>query len=139
MYTGRLTSLHITVLITLERYLVIAYPLRSRLWFSLTRSKLQVIFIVVYDLLVCIPKYTSLHVGENIYSDKKGGLNVPCLAKSDYIFMPSKWHKFWSNTLGKCFAYYLYLVDILVSNLILLLFNIWSLHKVGTLFTDPLI
>ncbi len=127
---GRSTSFHLTVLITLERYLVIAYPLRSRTWFSPTRSKIQVIFILICVLILCIPKYSSMYISKNIYSDKEGGLDVPSLAKSEYIFVCNKGNEFWSGILGESFGYYLYLAVFLVSNLSLLVFNIWSFKKV---------
>lgn len=118
------------MLITLERYLVIAYPLRSRTWFTKTRAKIQVLLILVYVMILCLPRYTSLYIGENVYSDKEGGLDVPSLANFEYIFRPTKWHIFWLDSLGEFFDYYLYLADFWASNLSLLLFNIWSFKKV---------
>lgn len=62
-----ITSFHLTLLKTLERCPVIVYPLRSRTWFSPTKSKVQVIFIIIYVTLLFLPRYTSLYVRENVF------------------------------------------------------------------------
>lgn len=120
-------------MITLERYLVITYPLRSRTWFTRTKSKLQVLCVVTYVALLCVPRYTSLHIGENIFSSKEGHLNVPSLAEFEYIFRPTKWLDFWLATLGKSFDFYVQLLEFWVPNITLLVFNVCSVKKVSML------
>lgn len=128
---GRSLSINLTALITIERFMVIAYPIRSRACFSPLKARLQVLITVVYVILPLIPRYTSLYVGENIYSNHEDGLNIPSLATFEYIFRPTKLHSFWSRTLGDSFDYYLHLFTFCVPHSILLVFNVWSVMKVN--------
>ncbi len=114
------------MLIGLERYLTIAYPLRSRLWFSRRKTTIQLIFIVVYVVILSIPRYTSIYIGENIYGNQSGGLNVPSLSKFESIYRPTKLQTFWVQKLGKYFDYILHLIDLCVPTLGVLIFNILS-------------
>lgn len=127
---GRSTSFYLTVLITVERYLVIVYPIRSRLWFSRTKSKLQVLAILIYITLLFMPRYTSVYVGENIFNDDQDGLDIPSLKEFKYIFMPTKWHIIWLNILGESYDFFLHVVKFWLPNFCLLIFNIWSVKQV---------
>lgn len=133
LLTVRSTSFHLTVLITLERYLVIVYPLRSRTWFTRTKSKFQALFIVIYVTLLFMPRYTSIYVGENVFNKGKNGMNIHSLDKFEFLFLPTTLHEFWRNFLGESFDFYLQLVEFWAPNLCLLIFNIWSVKKVMNL------
>ncbi len=132
--TGRSFSFRLTLLIAFERYMVIAYPIKSRWWFSRTKSRLHVLLILFYVLMLLAPRYTSLYIGENIYGDQEGGLDVPSLSKFEYIFRPTRIHSFWSGTLGASFDYCVNFFDFWVPNLCMFIFNVWSVKKVRYIF-----
>ncbi len=128
LLTVRSTSFHLTLLITLERYLVIVYPLRSLTWFGRTKSKIQVVLVVFYVTLLFMPRYTSIYIGENVFN------TVPSLESFEYLFLPTAIHRFWINSLGDSFDFYLQLVEFWAPNICLLIFNMWSVKKVLSLF-----
>lgn len=118
------------MLITLERYLAITFPIRSRSWFTRTKAKLQVVAVLIYASLLNVPRYSSFYVADNIYGSQAGGLNVPSLAQFDYIFRPTKLHSFWMCVLGKKYAVLMNFFDFWLPDFALLALNILSVKRV---------
>lgn len=55
-------------------------------------------FKIFLAILISIPRYTSLYIGDNICSSQKGGLDVPSLRDSEYIYLPTRFYSLWNGT-----------------------------------------
>lgn len=110
--------------------MVVTYPLRSRTWFNRYRTKVQALVIVVLVTIFCLPRFLSLEVMENIYSDKKDNLNVKSLAKFEYIFKRTRLYLFWVGLMGDTPEILLRFFEFWLLNPFLVMFNVWSYRKV---------
>jgi len=128
--TGRSISVFLTTLVTVERYLVVTYPLRSRNWFNRYRTKVQALLILFLVTIFCLPRFFSLEAVENIYSDKENHLNVSSMAKFNFILKRTRIYLFWKDLLGDTPEVLLRFFEFWILNPVLVMFNIWSYRKV---------
>lgn len=103
-----------TVLITLERYLVVAFPLRFSHWFTLRRSRILLFLVLVLAVLLGIPRFTSTYVTENRkFQDFESTKGLP------FIILPTRLAFFWFVTMKGFFNQ----IDFWVPLPLLLFFN----------------
>lgn len=79
-----------TFLITLERYLVISCPQRSLGWFTVSKTKMYILCVYVFALLMGLPRFLSLFVMENDISP-----DIPCLGNQKYLILATSMRDFW--------------------------------------------
>ncbi|ODN02204.1 FMRFamide receptor, partial [Orchesella cincta] len=112
---GRSGSSYITVLITIERYLIIAHPLKSVQWFTATKTKLMTFGVSLLALLINIPRLTSVTISKN--NEWK---SVPSFDAKEYIVEATKLEEFWYLNLKSIH----YQIDMWVPFPLLILFNV---------------
>lgn len=104
-----------TVIISFERYVVIAFPLRTLSWFTRRRTRVLALLSVLFSLTMAIPRYTSVYVGEN----RQFGRKVEATRNLEYLLMSTVLEEFFYVTLKGFFNY----VDFWAPLPLLLLFN----------------
>ncbi|CAL8072564.1 unnamed protein product [Orchesella dallaii] len=56
LYTfGRTTAIYITILVAIERYLVVAFPIQSKSWLSPLKSKIYLTIVIFLSILLTMP------------------------------------------------------------------------------------
>ncbi|CAL8109541.1 unnamed protein product [Orchesella dallaii] len=111
---GRTGSSYMTVLITVERFLVIRYPIKSGAWFTPTNTKLMTVGVAIFAVLLNIPRVSSLMLSRN-----DAGKDVPSLLHMEYIIRSTELEEFWYHSLKSVH----YLIDIMVPFPLLIIFN----------------
>ncbi|ODN02209.1 FMRFamide receptor [Orchesella cincta] len=112
---GRSGSSYMTVLITVERFLVIRYPIKSGSWFTPTTTKLMTVGVAIFAVLLNIPRVSSLILSRNDI-----GRDVPSLHNMEYIIRSTELEEFWYHSLKSVH----YLIDMMVPFPLLIIFNI---------------
>ncbi|ODM99855.1 FMRFamide receptor [Orchesella cincta] len=120
-YIGILTALFaksgssfMTVLITIERFLVVTLPTRAPSWFTASRCKLYCIGVLVFAFLMAFPRFSSVYVGRNYV-----GKNMNTTMNLEYIILSSPLDEFWYVTMDGFFDQ----IDFWLPLPLLLLFN----------------
>lgn len=113
------------LLITVERFIVLAYPLESRNWFSIRNNRVLISLVAGLGLLLGVPRFTSYFVGMNPV-----GNHFPSLEGVDYIIEASRLEQFWYGTLGGLHD----LLDFVAPVPFVLIFNILVYYQVCFLF-----
>lgn len=89
-----------TVMITLERYLIIAFPARSRTWFTPKNAKFMIAAIYICTtVFLAFPRYSSIKIVPNDF-----GSNIPSLKSWSYLMMTTPLYQFWYHTMGAYFV-----------------------------------
>lgn len=83
------------VLISVERFLALAYPLNFGNWFSRRTNRALISLIAVWGFLLGVPRFTSYYVEKNPV-----GTHFPSFEGVDYIIEASRIEPFWYGTLG---------------------------------------
>lgn len=113
-----------TVLISFERYVVIAFPTTTRGWFNLRRTKILALISVLFSMIMAIPRYTSEYVGRN----NGFGRSVEATKNLDYLLMSTVLEEFFYVTLKGFFNH----IDFWAPLPLLLLFNSLIYFHVST-------
>lgn len=79
-----------TVVITLERYFVVAHPLKTMNLFSVKRTRFIVIGVLIFAFLMAFPRYSSMSIGENKFKQE-----VESVKDLEYMITGTKLTKFW--------------------------------------------
>lgn len=79
-----------TVLITAERYIVIAFPITSNTWFTKAKTKCLILSVFIFAILMAIPRFMSYQV---VSSDHLK--DIPSMSSFDYIVLGTAWEYFW--------------------------------------------
>lgn len=87
-----------TVLITAERYLVIAFPIRSSTWFTKPKTKFMILLVYIFAIIMALPRFMSYQV---VKSDTMH--DIPSMRSFDYIVLGTKWEYFWYVQTGGFF------------------------------------
>lgn len=132
---GRTVSIFITLLVTLERYVAIAYPLQVRTWCGLRKTRYYAFSLIIFGMLSNFPRYTSLYVGSNIFSGEYGGsdfqVDLPCLSNFEYMWLPMSlsviWNVSWNITTIS------YVIEYWIPCPLLIIFNYLSYRRVKML------
>ncbi|CAL8103650.1 unnamed protein product [Orchesella dallaii] len=93
-YFAKSGSSFMTVLITIERFLVVSMPTRAPSWFTTGKCKLFSVGVLVFSFLMAFPRYSSVYISTNHI-----GRNINSTRELDYIFLPSIFNKFWYVTM----------------------------------------
>lgn len=89
-----------TVLITLERYLIIAFPTRSRTWFTPRNAKFMIAATYFFtSVILALPRYTAFQIVSNDF-----GYDIPSLRSWSHVMMSTPLAPFWYKTLGGYFS-----------------------------------
>lgn len=122
----RSTSSFMTLLIAVERYLVVAFPLRCSNWFTIRRSRFFILSVVIFSLMMAIPRYSSTYVTENLLCKF-----VPNMEHLEYIIVTTslEWYTLWYKRLKGFFN----VIDFLVPLPLLLLINALTYYEVHIL------
>ncbi|CAL8103647.1 unnamed protein product [Orchesella dallaii] len=101
LYIGGLTALFaksgssfMTVLIAIERLLVVALPFRAPNWLTTGKCKMFSVGVLLFSFLMAFPRYSSLYISTN-----NVGRNIKSTKELDYIILPSIYNGFWYVTL----------------------------------------
>ncbi|CAL8103641.1 unnamed protein product [Orchesella dallaii] len=113
-------STFMTVLITIERYLVIAFPMKSTTLFTSRKTKVMALFVPILAMILSIPRFSSMYVDQNDIAD------IPSTRELTHIIRSTKLDKFWYVTLLAVHDQ----IDYWLPLPILLLFNILSFRHV---------
>lgn len=113
-------SSFMTVLITIERFIVITFPLKARYWFTQGRAVYLVLFVLLLAISLNHQKFAGLYLEPNEFKD------IPSLQELDYIHRPTIYGKFWYQTMKSLHN----MIDYWVPLPLLLLFNFLSYLKV---------
>ncbi|ODN02205.1 FMRFamide receptor [Orchesella cincta] len=120
---GRSASSYITVLITIERYLIIAHPMKSVHWFTATKTKIMTIGASILALLINIPRLTSMKISKN-----DAWKSMPSLQTREYIVESTALEEFWYRNLKSIH----YQIDMWAPFPLLITFNILLYLKIKT-------
>jgi len=100
-FFGRSGSSFTTVLITVERFLVITFPIKTSNWFTVGKTKLYVFGIFIFAAFMAIPRFTSFAIDPieryNIARD------IPSLEGLDYVVQSTSLEEFWYKSAGGFF------------------------------------
>jgi len=122
--SGRSISTFITMLITTERYLKIAFPIQSQNWIIGRRTKFFAFLMLLLAIFVTIPRITSVYVASNkLYKD------VPSMTHFSHVILTTPQNEFWYKTLGSVHV----LIDFWVPLPYLLVLNFLSLKEIWEL------
>lgn len=91
---GRSGSSYMTVLISFERYVVVAFPMRTLHWFNLKRTRLLAMCSLIFALVMAIPRYSSVYVGVN-----EIGREIGATKNLDYLLLSTSLEEFFYVTL----------------------------------------
>lgn len=105
-----------TVIIAVERYLVLVFPLKANEWFTRERIRLMAIFTMLFSCFMSFPRFSSIYIREN---DASVGKFVPGMENFKWIFFPTRLEYFWYVSLAGFFD----AVDFWLPLPLLLLFN----------------
>ncbi|CAL8103638.1 unnamed protein product [Orchesella dallaii] len=119
MYFVRSGSTFTTILITIERYLVITYPLKSACWFTSRNTKITAFCVLILAALLAFPRFT-------MYVDTNDLTDIPSLNGLTHILRSTKLNRFFYVTLKTLHSQ----IDFWLPFPILLIFNILSFRKV---------
>ncbi|CAL8133537.1 unnamed protein product [Orchesella dallaii] len=124
---GRSASTFMAILITMERFLVITFPLQTKQWFTSKKTTLLAIGVILISLLLNIPRLIMFNV------ELKPQKYANITALEDFTYIIGVTHMFGWNTL--CLFYEKFgdvneHLDFLAPLPILLIFNILSYAKV---------
>ncbi|CAL8103644.1 unnamed protein product [Orchesella dallaii] len=103
-----------TVLITIERFLVVAIPSRAPNWFTTWKCKLFSAGVLLFSFLMAFPRYSSVYISPNHV-----GRNINSTKEVEFIILPSIFNEFWYVTLKGFFD----TIDFWLPLPLLLLFN----------------
>lgn len=118
---GRTGSTYTTVLITIERYLMITIPFKAKLWFTPKATKIMAFLVLVLAIVINYPRFVGYAAEPNEYRD------IPSLEGLEYVFQPTSQWKFWYKTMKGAHNW----VDYWLPLPIILVFNLLSFFKVG--------
>ncbi|CAL8103653.1 unnamed protein product [Orchesella dallaii] len=120
-YVGALTALFaksgssfMTVLITIERFLVVALPSSAPNWFTTGKCKLFSVGVLLFAFLMAFPRYSSVYISTN-----NVGRNMDRTRELDYIILASIFNEFWYGKMKGFFDQ----IDFWLPLPLLLLFN----------------
>lgn len=65
--TGRTGAVYLTILVTIERYLVVAFPVKSKAWLTPFKSKIYVLIVLFITFLLDLPWIFNSTVAKNTY------------------------------------------------------------------------
>lgn len=88
----------LTIAISLERYLVVAFPIQCRDFFSIRKTGWTIVFVIVFSLLLAIPRYLTVEVIENMEF-----LNISATKNTKYLMVASSYHEFWYTNMNGIF------------------------------------
>lgn len=81
-----------TVLIAFERYLVVRFPDKARHWFTRAKTKIAVVCVAIFSLLMGIPRFST-------YAGKVPAKDIPAVMDVDYLILGTPWGHFWYGTM----------------------------------------
>ncbi len=113
-------SSFMTVLITIERFIVITFPLKARSWFTQRRAVYLVLFVLLIAISLNHQKFAGLCLEPNEFQD------IPSLHELEYIYRPTIYGRFWYGTMKSLHN----MIDYWAPLPLLLLFNFLSYLKV---------
>ncbi|CAL8103635.1 unnamed protein product [Orchesella dallaii] len=119
MYFVRSGSTFATMLITVERYLVITYPLKSASWFTSGKTRIAAFCVFMIAAVLAFPRFT-------MYVDTNDLTDIPSLKGLKHILRSTKLNRFFYVTLKTLHSQ----IDFWLPFPILLIFNILSFRKV---------
>lgn len=118
---ARSASSFATVLITVERFLVVAFPIKLGNWFTHKRNRVLIISVAIWGFLLGMPRIMSFYVAENSL-----GYNFSSLHGVDYFITATSLEKYWYGSFGNFHD----LIDFWVPLPVLLIFNSLLYHNV---------
>ncbi len=118
---GRTGSTYTTVLITIERYLMITIPFKAKLWFTPRATKIMAFSVLVLAILINYPRFVAYGAEPNEFRD------IPSLEGLEYVFRPTSQGKFWYKTMKGAHNW----IDYWLPLPIILVFNLLSFFEVG--------
>ncbi|CAL8083825.1 unnamed protein product [Orchesella dallaii] len=118
---GRSLSTFLTMLITTERYVKIAFPIHSQNWIIGRRTQGFALAMVLLAIFVTIPRISSVYVAPNVlYKD------VPSMNHFSYVILTTSQNEFWYSTLKSVHV----LIDFWLPLPFLLILNLLSFREV---------
>ncbi len=91
---GRSISTYITILITIERFLMITFPLKMGTWLTQRKTMVMAFGTFVWSVLINYPRFVSWCVEKNDWRD------VESLKEIEYVVRPTSQGKFFYQTLN---------------------------------------
>ncbi|ODM91421.1 FMRFamide receptor [Orchesella cincta] len=88
LLVGKTWSAYMTVLISVERLLGIAFPFHAIKWFTLTRAKYYAAGVLIFTLTINSPRLFLVRIERNIYGSD--GFNIPSLQGFRYLLKISE-------------------------------------------------
>lgn len=131
LYTSlfaRSLSTYMAILITIERFCIITFPVNANAWFTPARTKIMTLIAVLLAVFLNYPRYASWTLEKNNWRDVKS------LQELEYVLRPSVQGKFWYKTLGGIHNQ----IDFWLPLPILLFFNMLSYWKVSIVNYFPI-
>ncbi|CAL8084110.1 unnamed protein product [Orchesella dallaii] len=98
MLFGRSLSIFTAVLITIQSFFMIAFPVPSCQWFTPRKTKLLSLSVLLFSVSLSIPRYSSVYIGVNPYSHED--FQKSHLHEFPYLLKPTALHEFWYTTLN---------------------------------------
>lgn len=111
---SRSGSAFMTVVITVERYLVVAFPMKFGNWFTTKRTRVISVLVLIWALLMALPRCSSAIISRNTI-----GKYMERTKFLDYIIVSTPLEKFWYFDMGGYFD----VIDFWGPLPLLLLFN----------------
>lgn len=110
-----------TLVITVERYMAIAFPIKSSKWLVPGKTKLMTLAVVLFAVTINVPRFTSVVIARNT-----DGGNVSSLRNMKYIIQATSLEWFWYETFGGMH----YIVDVWLPFPVLIFVNVLLFIKV---------
>lgn len=79
-----------TVVITFERYMVVAFPAKFGNWFTIRKTRFIVFGVWVWAIIMASPRFSSVYVTWN-----EDWRSVGATKNTDYLILSNAWEKFW--------------------------------------------
>ncbi|CAL8083899.1 unnamed protein product [Orchesella dallaii] len=126
MFFSRTLSIYMTIFITIHCYLGIAYPLRTRKWFSWTKTRMVPLLVLFISILLNGPKAIASFVDKRVHHGAEE--DIQSLSNIPYV---SRWREEWLQLWYKGAFVLLDFLDFTLPLPTFLVFNFLSYRKMN--------
>jgi len=125
MYLCRSFSVCLKLFVTIQKYLKIAFPLRSLAWCTPTDSKIIIGSVFSLAVALSVPRFCQMYIGTNPYYESNMIFNISGFHKLPLLIMPTALHNLWYQEFKGAYNIF----EILLPFLILSVFNVLTFLK----------
>ncbi|CAL8083980.1 unnamed protein product [Orchesella dallaii] len=94
---GRTASTYMTLLITTERFCIIAFPFRCKTWFTSFKTKLLTVGVLLVSIILNVPRFINFEVTYNSYIGENA---IASVGDYEYLVRTTAGYDLFYRTLG---------------------------------------